>query len=595
MNSTNITNSKKNNDESNLFKKRGSGILLHITSLPSEYGIGDMGPSAKKFCSFLSKSGQSYWQILPLNPIDSILGNSPYNSTSSFAGCTLFISPELLFQDGLLSKEEITNIPEFPPGRVNYPKVAKYKALLLERAFTRFKQEMKSQEKIDVLDELNKATKKGNRIAGFDDDDDGGGDDGGGGEDEEEDNYGNENDEHEGAYGEGDGEEEIKVKKKEEKDEKEEESFEKFCFRNKDWLEDFSLFSVLKKRFGGKSWNRWPEEIKNRNPGVLKELRKQYRGEIEFEKFSQYLFFKQWLSLKKHCNENNISIIGDIPLYVSYDSADVWSNPKLFKLDEKKIPKFVSGVPPDYFSPTGQLWGNPVYNWEFLDKTKFRWWIRRLEHNLSLFDMVRIDHFRGLVSYWEVPWGEKTALHGNWVEAPVQNFLKRVFKHFGNLPIIAEDLGLITPDVKEVMSKFGIPGMKVLLFAFSEDNPKHPYLPHNYNKNCIVYTGTHDTNTTRGWFEREASDQDKHRLFNYVGRRIPIKEIHWELIRLAMMSVASIAIFPMQDILGLGEKARMNKPATMEKRNWTWKLSPDRLQEKLAYRLGEITETYGRG
>ncbi|MBC7333804.1 MAG: 4-alpha-glucanotransferase [Actinobacteria bacterium] len=548
-------NFRNNKSKNNVFKKRGSGILLHLTSLPSEYGIGDMGPWSLKFCNFLSKSGQSYWQILPLNPVDSVLGNSPYNSTSSFAGSTLFISPELLFHDGFLSREEITNIPKIPSRRVEYVKVTKYKTSLLEKAFQKFELERKRETKIYQGSEKQKIARESNDIIRC------------------------------GEESSFDFKETAKFKEK---------SFEEFCIRNSDWLEDFSLFSVLKKRFSGKSWNRWPEEIKNRNPKVLKEIGKRYQEEIRFEKFSQYLFFKQWLYLKKYCNENNISIIGDIPLYVSYDSADVWSNPEVFKLDEQKIPKFVSGVPPDYFSPTGQLWGNPVYNWELLDKTGYRWWIRRLEHHLSLFDIVRIDHFRGLVAYWEVPWGEKTALHGKWVEAPAHNFFKRVFEHFGNLPIIAEDLGLITPEVKEVMSKFGIPGMKVLLFAFSEDNPSHPYLPHNYNKNCIVYTGTHDTNTVRGWFEKEASDNEKKRLFNYIGKRIKTKEIHWELIRLAMMSVATVAIFPMQDILGLGEKARMNKPATIGERNWTWRLCSSQLKEELAYKLGQVTKIYGR-
>ena len=317
------------------------------------------------------------------------------------------------------------------------------------------------------------------------------------------------------------------------------------------------------------------------------------RNEIEREKFIQYLFFKQWFGLKSYCSQKGIKIIGDIPIYVNYDSADVWVNPEIFKLNEEKRPILVAGVPPDYFSETGQLWGNPVYNWDELRKRNYGWWIQRLEHALKIYDVVRIDHFRGLVDFWEVPAGEQTAKNGKWTDAPAEDFFNVLLNKFPNLPIIAEDLGFLSPRVKEVMQHFEFPGMKVLLFAFGEDNPAHPYLPHTYGKNSVVYTGTHDNNTARGWFEKEATDKDKERVSRYLGHKVPAKNIHWELIRLAMMSVSNTALFPMQDILGLGQETRMNLPGSGEK-NWEWRMLPDQLTSAHEEKLLELTETYGR-
>jgi 4-alpha-glucanotransferase len=299
------------------------------------------------------------------------------------------------------------------------------------------------------------------------------------------------------------------------------------------------------------------------------------------------------MSLKRYCNERNICIFGDIPYYVVFDSADVWTRPEIFNLDEDKRPKTVAGVPPDYFSETGQLWGNPVYQWDVLKESGYAWWIRRITYNLELYDLVRIDHFRGFVGYWEVPVDEENAVKGQWIGVPAKDFFGTVKKEIPDAPIIAEDLGTITPDVVEIMELFGFPGMKVLLFAFGEDLPRNPYAPHNIEKNAVVYTGTHDNNTARAWFEKEADHEMRERLFRYIGRRVSAEEVHWELVRLAMMSAADRAIFPIQDLLGLNEGARMNRPATTEG-NWEWRLEAHHLDSELKQRLLEMTELYGR-
>jgi len=496
--------------------KRASGILLHITSLPSPYGIGDLGPEAYRFADFLAQTKQSYWQVLPLNPTNPAYGNSPYSSISAFAGNTLLISPDLLVEEGLLSREDLDPIPPFPEARCNFSEVILYKGKLLERAYQRFNQNGKGRE-----------------------------------------------------------------------------SFEIFCSESSSWLEDFALFVVLKKHFDGKVWNQWPSELRDRNPKSLAEVKKGSHDQIEKEEFWQYLFFKQWHALRTSCRQKGVHLFGDLAIYVSLDSADVWANPGLFKLDRERRPTFVSGVPPDYFSETGQLWGNPVYRWNVLKKSNYRWWRERIAHNLDLFDVLKIDHFRGLVAYWEIPAGEKTAINGRWVKVPVKDFLDTLNQHFPRLPIVAEDLGLITPDVREVMDHFALPGMKVLLFAFGEDHPMHPYLPHTYEKNFLVYTGTHDNNTVRGWFEGEASSEDKQRLFRYLGREVPVEEIHWALIRLAMMSVARSVILPMQDVLGLGGEARMNRPSIAHG-NWEWRLLPGQLTDSVSERLLDVTKTFGR-
>lgn len=497
-------------------KRRSSGILLHITSLPSPYGIGDLGTQSYRFADFLAETKQGFWQILPLNLTDPALGNSPYYSPSAFASNTLLISPELLIQSGLIEKTDLEPFPSFQNEQVGYHNVTTYKKKLFYRAYERFKEK-----KYDKYE------------------------------------------------------------------------YERFCFENSHWLEDFALFITLKAHFHGQVWSEWHSEIRDREPEALQVFKRQRHDRIEMEKFLQYLFSQQWSSLKDYCNQRGIQIIGDMPMYVCYDSADVWANPDLFKLNENKQPSFVAGVPPDYFSKTGQLWGNPVYRWDRLKETGYSWWIQRTKHNLNLFDMVRVDHFRGFVAYWEVPATEKTAINGCWVEAPAENFFSTLLKCFPYLPIIAEDLGVITPDVRKIMHRFEFPGMKVLLFAFSDDLSTNPYLPHNHVKNCVVYTGTHDNNTVKGWFEREATQGEKESLFRYLGREVPSENIHWEFIKLAMMSVANLVIIPMQDILGLGEEARMNRPSTLES-NWQWRLLSGQLTPEIAQKIRGMTEIYGR-
>jgi len=496
-------------------KRRGSGVLLHVSSLPSPFGIGDMGPSAYQFVDFLAGAKQSYWQILPLNPTDTFHYNSPYHTTGAFAGNPLLISPELLAEQGFLDKKDLSPSPEFSHGRVDFRSVTAYKEKIFMQAYERFKT---TKEKCD---------------------------------------------------------------------------YESFCSQNSDWLEDFALFMALRSRFKKQAWSEWPQDIRDRKPDVLQSVRKELGDSIEMQKFLQFVSFMQWLSLKSYCNGKGVQIIGDIPIYVDYDSADVWTYPHLFKLDDKKRPYVVAGVPPDYFSKTGQLWGNPIYHWDVMKQNGYDWWVRRMAHSAKLFDFMRVDHFRGFVAYWEVPAHEKNAVNGRWVEAPALDFFNHLTKKFPYLPIIAEDLGVITADVREIMRQFRFPGMKLLLFAFGSDMPTNPYIPHNLVKNCVAYTGTHDNITVRGWFEKVATREEKERVFRYLGHEVTAEQLPWELVRLVMMSIANTVILPMQDLLCLSEEARMNQPATQEG-NWQWRLSPDLLTPALTARLLEMTETYGR-
>jgi 4-alpha-glucanotransferase len=496
-------------------QQRGGGVLLHVTSLPSHSGIGDLGPEAYAFADFLAASKQKYWQILPLNPTDLACDNSPYHSFSAFAFNSLLISPELLIEDGLLERRDVGSFPILPKESVDFRSVIPFKTKILFSAYERFEKRVNKQ------------------------------------------------------------------------------GYDKFCEDNAFWLDDYSLFVALKSRLRGQPWHKWPKEIRDRQPTAIDAVRVDLAHEIQREKFLQHVFYKQWTGLKNYCHQKKIQVIGDIPIYVVHDSADVWAHPEIFRLGKDKKPEVVAGVPPDYFSKTGQLWGNPLYRWDVLRQKKYDWWVKRMAHNLRLFDWVRIDHFRGFVGYWEIPAKAKTAIHGRWVKAPAMDFFKTMKQRFQPLPIVAEDLGIITPDVKEVMDFFAFPGMKVLLFAFGDNNPEHPYLPHTYGKNCLVYTGTHDNNTVQGWFKVEAKPEDKKRLFRTIGRTVPQKEIHWEFIRLGAMSTANTFIVPMQDVLGLGEHARMNRPATT-KGNWRWRLLPEQLTSSLTGRLREITEASGR-
>lgn len=366
-----------------------------------------------------------------------------------------------------------------------------------------------------------------------------------------------------------------------------------FCRKNDYWLSDFAIFLALKRHMADRTWAEWPRRFKYRESSALRTFVGEFPKYIDSEKFLQFVFHEQWRQLKAYCTKSGIQIIGDMPIYVDFESVDVWSHPGLFRLGEGMRPLFVSGVPPDYFSDTGQLWGNPVYDWGAIRKTGYRWWVERLAYGFRLFDYVRLDHFRGFVAYWQVPSRAKTAKNGRWIEAPAWDFLKTLSRRFPILPLIAEDLGTITPDVREVMREFGLPGMKILLFAFGDGGATNPYLPHNHTQNCVVYTGTHDNNTVRGWFENEASASEKQKLSAYVGKTVNPRRVHEEFIRLAMTSVANTAIIPIQDILGLGESARMNRPAST-KGNWRWRMPARYLKSGLAKRLHLINITYGR-
>ncbi|MBN1282733.1 MAG: 4-alpha-glucanotransferase [Proteobacteria bacterium] len=495
---------------------RSSGVLLHITSLPSIFGVGDLGPAAYGFVDFLERTGQRFWQVLPLNPTDPICANSPYSSASAFAGNACMVSPEMLVKEGLLSESDLAERPRFREGVSEYERAGEYKGSLLCRAYESFRA-------------------GGRRVY----------------------------------------------------------EFEKFCAEHASWLDDYALFIVIKRRMEGRAWSDWPAELRDREPACLAAAREELAVEVDRERFLQFLFQRQYSALKEYCGTKGVKVIGDIPIYVNYDSADVWSHPVFFKLDRDKRPAAVAGVPPDYFSKTGQLWGNPVYNWDMLEQTGFDWWVKRMSHNLKLFDVARIDHFRGLVAYWEVPASHQTAVGGRWVEVPTDEFFGMLKKRFHELPILAEDLGLITPDVKAAMNRLGFPGMKVLLFAFNEDNPEHPYLPHNYERNCVVYTGTHDNNTSRGWFAGEAQPEERKRFEAYAGRKVSEAAVSGEMIRLAMMSVADTVIIPMQDVLGLGAECRMNQPATVDG-NWRWRLTAGQLTDETADYLARITKIYGR-
>lgn len=494
-----------------MLDKRASGILLHISSLPSSFGIGDLGPEAYHFVDFLQEAKQTYWQILPVNSTDGVYHHSPYSSNSAFAGNILFISPELLVKEGWLKAADIKVKPLFSNDEVNYKAVSMYKKDLLNLAYLHNKEQLK-----------------------------------------------------------------------------EDAAYRDFCKQEDYWLADYSLFVVLKNYFAVDVWTQWPKDVEDRDKKNLDFLRKELREPIEKHKFFQYLFFRQWKALKEYCAKRKVKIIGDIPIYVNDDSVDVWSNQSIFKLNEKKEPLFAAGVPPDYFSETGQRWGNPVYDWDKLKETGFSWWLDRLRHNLKLFDVVRIDHFRGLVDFWQIPAGEKTAIKGEWAPVPKDDFFGAILKEFPDPPVIAEDLGIITDEVRDTMKKYGFPGMKILLFAFDGDLKEHPYIPENYTENCVVYTGTHDNNTVRGWFEKEASHETKEKLFGYLGKRLNTDEISWTLIRLAFQSKANLAITPLQDVLGLGSETRMNKPATTEG-NWKWRFPQGILDEELATKLASLT------
>ncbi len=496
-------------------RRRGSGILLHPTALPSRFGVGDLGPRAYWFADFLERSGQSYWQILPLSPTEPGRGNSPYNSSSAFAGNPLLISLERLAREGHLYEDDLAAAPSFPPGQVDYPVVQDYKRKLLSRAYKNWRSH-------------------------------------------------------------GSDPEFIRFKKEQEY-----------------WLADFCLFEALAQRHSSQLWNQWPMELRDRYPAALEQAKAELTEQVEEEAYLQYVFQRQLAELRSYCLERGISLFGDMPIYVDYHSADVWAHQELFKLNEDKRPTVVSGVPPDYFSATGQYWGNPVFNWDAMRAGGYAWWIKRLERNFGLYDLVRIDHFRGLVAFWEIPAHETTAINGYWQEAPVMDFFGALQRRFQSLPIVAEDLGYITPDVREALALLGLPGMKLFIFAFGEDGADNPYQPHNFPRNCVAYTGTHDNNTMRGWFQTEADEATRARMSRYLGRELTAENVAWESWRAVTASVADTVIAPLQDVLGLDAEARMNRPSEAEG-NWGWRLQAEMLTGEIEVRLKKLAETYGR-
>jgi 4-alpha-glucanotransferase len=489
---------------------RSSGVILHISSLYNQFGVGDFGPSAYRFADYLSTCGIRYWQTLPLNYTDGGRGFSPYSCLSAFAGNPMFISPELLLKDGLLQADDLLD-HTFEENIVEFDKVYAYKMSLLTKAFERFEK-------------------------------------------------------------------------------KKQDDFKVFCSTEAYWLDDFSLFLSIKNFQQGAWWLDWPEELKNRNTTALSKIKKTLEHAITKEKFIQYLFFKQLSALRTYVAEKNIQFIGDMPFYVSHDSSDVWKHPELFKLFKDGRPAKVAGVPPDMFSETGQLWGMPVFNWSALKRTRYDWWIKRINHTLLMCDIIRLDHFRAFSAYYEIAASEHTAANGKWVKAPGKDLFNTIQKSHKSLPFIAEDLGEIDQPVWDLMRKFDLPGMKLLQFAFLEDSPISIHSPHNYVPHSISYTGTHDNNTLQGWYNEEISDDIKNKISSYFNKTIDRENLNKEFIRKAIASVAVISIWPVQDMLGLGSEAKMNRPGSLHD-NWKWRLhSKAPLTEELAKEiLNELT------
>jgi 4-alpha-glucanotransferase len=498
--------------------ERKAGVLLSITSLPSIYGIGDLGPEARNFADFLSHTNQTYWQLLPLNPITKDNFYSPYSSYSSMAGNTLMISPEVLVEMGLIESDDLITHQSPQTNGANFSEAEEIRKALLDKAWFTFQNE----ELLDLKDE-----------------------------------------------------------------------FKLFLEKEAYWLDDFSLYLILKQEYQNKPWYEWPDEYKNRHTEALKEIENENSNKLLKLKWNQFIFNYQWHKLKTYCNNLCIDLFGDLPFYVSYDSVDVWSFPEFFSLDENLNLKYVSGVPPDYFNASGQRWGTPVYNWSVLKEKKYDWWIKRIRRNMELFDVLRFDHFRAFHNYWEVKAEEPTAVNGDWRKGPGADFFDSLKKEFNQLPFIAEDLGEISDDVFHLRDQFKFPGMKVLQFAFDEEMPSSIYIPHHFTSNFVVYTGTHDNNTTRGWYRQNTTKEDRKRIDNYFGRTIRERNIAEALITLAFSSVAKIAIVPVQDILNLDESARINTPSTSEG-NWSWRLRPGELTEEIENRLHQWTVTFGR-
>ncbi|MCA9973482.1 MAG: 4-alpha-glucanotransferase [Anaerolineales bacterium] len=496
--------------------ERAAGVLVHPTSFPSRYGVGDLGAAAYRFVDFLIENKQSYWQILPLGPTG--YADSPYQCFSAFAGNPLLISPDRLVAEGYLPATAVQHVPPFPADAVDYGAVIPYKNELLAQAHAHFQ-----------------------------------------------------------AHG----------------SQAQQDAYADFCAAQAHWLDDFALFMAVKNHHAdheGGVWNTWPADIAQREPAAMATWREKLADAVDRHKFLQFLFFSQWLELKEYANERGIKVIGDIPIFVAYDSADVWANPELFFLEEDGAPLFIAGVPPDYFSETGQRWGNPLYRWQRMADRGYDWWVKRLQMTFTQADVVRIDHFRGFEAYWEIPADEPTAVVGRWVKGPGPAFFRQMRAALGELPIIAEDLGVITREVRALRDEFDFPGMKILQFAFGGER-NSDFLPHNFQTpNCVVYTGTHDNETTVGWYW-SASEWERDHVRRYLG--VDGHDIAWDMIRLAWMSVADTAVATMQDLMGLGSEARMNFPGKTGG-YWRWRYRPEMLTPHIGARLRELTELYGR-
>lgn len=493
---------------------RKSGILMHLSSLPSPYGIGTMGKAAREFVDFLKASGQSCWQLLPVCPTS--YGDSPYQSYSTFAGNPYFIDLEQLTEMGLLDKSDYETIDwESEPEKVNYGALYHKRYPVLRKAAERFLQNPP-------------------------------------------------------------------------------EDFEEFCSENEAWLSDFALFMALKDVHDGAQWSEWKVPLRNRDAKALEEAANEQKDNILFWKVLQYLFFQQWKELKAYANENGISIIGDLPIYVSLDSVDVWAHPELFQLDENKVPREVAGVPPDGFSADGQLWGNPLFDWDYMEKTNFAWWVQRIEYLCNVYDTLRIDHFRGFDTYFAIPYGDTTARNGRWKQGPGMKLFNEVERAIGRQPIIAEDLGYLTDSVKKLLEDSGFPGMKVLEFAFdSRDSSGNEYLPHNFIPDCVAYAGTHDNDTILGWFSDPDADPED---IAYCKEYLNIsegEELNWSMMNALWGSVSELTIVQAQDILGLGSEARMNQPSTVGS-NWQWRAKEGVFTEELAKKICRKMKIYGR-
>ncbi len=490
-------------------EKRSCGVLMHITSLPSPYGIGTFGKEAERFADWLKEAGQSCWQILPTGPTG--YGDSPYQPFSSFAGNPLMIDLDELAENGLITRSKCENA-DFgaDPAYVDFEKVNKTRTELLREAYKSFEDDV---------------------------------------------------------------------------------GYTSFVMEEADWLDDYALFAALKDKFGGKPWTVWDDDIKLRKPEALEKYRAELKDEIRYVKFVQYIFFRQLDRFHRYCNKNGISVICDIPIYVAPDCSDVWAQPELFELDEKRCPKRVAGVPPDYFSKTGQLWGNPLYNWDKMKETGYEWWIKRVKKTMKNCDMLRIDHFRAFDTYYAIPFGHTTAEHGTWENGPGMALFDAIRKELGNVNIIAEDLGDIFDSVKQLLAQTGFPGMRVLQFGFNPENADNDHLPHHYPENCVAYTGTHDNSTIVQWYKE--TDENSRAMAKRYLRKGLFESVNTCCIRNVYASPAKLAIIPMQDILGLGAKARMNIPSTLGG-NWNWRMEKGALSLARAEKLKALAETYFR-